>query len=462
MNDRMDNPYSNTSALRNTNMLFGRILLLRRIYSALANRQSISLVGSRHMGKSSLLHCLRQPELLKQFDYDFSRYIFVLIDLREYRDKKSEDFFAAVSRQIILQSQGRIEKLSQEHGSENKFSSLLDQISEQKFHTVLLMDAFDNVTRNSNFDLSFFSYLRSQATLGKVSYVTATLAPLNKVCHSSIEESPFFNIFAKHTLQPLAPDDAYALATQPALQAGLPFTEQEVTCALDLAGYHPFFIQRVCYVLFEEKYRLHGAQVDCDQFIALAYPELEPLFESLWERLDREQQERLKNRVLFGSNSNNELPELSESSLFRHFVSEKFSLQRYTPTLETVEKALEMLQNPLALGETDLQNLRSVSLRAKHAASTSTEKGIIIREVLTEAFERLRGSGYRKDTEPAWQAYNILYYRYFKYHLKNALIIARMEFTSDRQFFRERKKAIEALYNVLLEMERSPVETNKV
>ena len=135
------------------------------------------------------------------------------------------------------------------------------------------MDAFDNVTRNSNFDLSFFSYLRSQATLGKVSYVTATLAPLNKVCHSSIEESPFFNIFAKHTLQPLAPDDAYALATQPAMEAGLPFTEQEVTCALDLAGYHPFFIQRVCYVLFEEKYRLHGAQVDCDQFIALAYPE---------------------------------------------------------------------------------------------------------------------------------------------------------------------------------------------
>ena len=181
---------------------------------------------------------------------------------------------------------------------------------------------------------------------------------------------------------------------------------------------------------------------------------LEPLFESLWERLDREQQERLKNRVLFESNPSNELPELSESLLFHRFVSEKFSLQRYTPTLETVEKALEMLQNPLALGETDLQNLRSVSLRAQDAASTSTEKGIVIREVLTEAFERLRGSGFRKDTEPAWRAYNILYYRYFKYHLKYALIIARMEFTSDRQFFRERKKAIEAFYHILLEMER--------
>ena len=462
MNDMMDNPYYSTSVLRNTDMLFGRILLLRRIYSALANRQSISLVGSRHMGKSSLLHCLRQPELQKQFEYDFSRYIFVLIDLREYRDKNSEDFFAAVSHQIILQSQGRIEKLSQEHGSEHEFSSLLDQISEQKFHTILLMDAFDNVTRNSNFDLSFFSYLRSQATLGKVSYVTATLAPLNKVCHSSIEESPFFNIFARHTLQPLAPEDAYALATQPAIKAGLSFTKQEVTCALDLAGYHPFFIQRVCYVLFEEKYRLQGAQVDCDHLMALAYIELEPLFESIWERLDHEQQEGLKNRVLFESSSNNEIPELSQSSLFRRFVSERFSLQRYTPTIEVVEKALEMLQNPSVLGETDLQHLHIVSLRTKRVAPTPAEKGIVIREVLTEAFERLRGSGYRNDTEPAWQLYNILYYRYFKYHLKNSLIISRMDFTSDRQFFRERKKAIEALYNILLEMERNPAKKSKV
>ncbi len=108
MNVRLDNPYYNTSALRNASMLFGRTYLLRRIYSALANQQSVSLVGLRHMGKSSLLHCLRQPELQQQFEYDFSQHIFVLIDLREYRHKKSEDFFDAVSRQIILQSRGRL------------------------------------------------------------------------------------------------------------------------------------------------------------------------------------------------------------------------------------------------------------------------------------------------------------------------------------------------------------------
>lgn len=86
---------------------------------------------------------------------------------------------------------------------------------------------------------------------------------------------------------------------------------------------------------------------------------------------------------------------------------------------------------------------------------------MVIREVLTEAFERLRGSGYRTDSGPAWKSYNILYYRYFKHHLKNDQIVARMEFTSTRQYFRERKKAIEALYTILLEMELNPTGKNK-
>jgi hypothetical protein len=457
MNVRLDNPYYNTSALRNPNMLFGRTYLLRRIYSALANKQSISLVGLRHIGKSSLLHCLRQPELQQQFEYDFSHSIFVLIDLREYRHKKSEDFFAAVSRQIILQCRGRLDLSSQEHSGEHEFSEILAQLDEQNFHIVLLMDAFDNVTRNPNFDLSFFSFLRSQATLGKVSYVTATIEPLHKVCHSSIEESPFFNIFGKYTLHPLDAKDAYTLATLPASQAGLSFTPQEVASVLDLAGRHPFFIQRVCYVLFEEKCHLHTN----DHFTDLAYAELEPYFSSIWERLASEQQKSLENQIIFDIVQNDEIPELSESSLFRHFLREKFLLQNYTPTVEAVEGALEKLQNPSALGETDLQRLRSVALRTRHTTSAPAEKGMVIREVLTEAFERLRGNGYRNDTGIAWKAYNILYYRYFKHHLKNDQIVARMEFTSTRQFFRERKKAIEALYTILLEMESNPAGKNK-
>jgi len=126
-------------------------------------------------------------------------------------------------------------------------------------------------------------------------------------------------------------------------------------------------------------------------------------------------------------------------------------------TFETVENALERLQNPSLLGESDLVHMYCVSSRFKQNILTPAEKGMVVREVLTEAFDRLRGTGYRNDTEPAWRAYNILYYRYFKHRLKNDMIVARMDFTSNRQFFRAKKTAIEALLSILLEMEANEV-----
>ena len=78
-----------------------------------------------------------------------------------------------------------------------------------------------------------------------------------------------------------------------------------------------------------------------------------------------------------------------------------------------------------------------------------------MREVLKKAFERLGGSGVRTDMAPEWKYYNILYYRYFKYHLKNEQIAARLQFTSIRQYYRERNKAIEALLHILVKMEHA-------
>ncbi len=53
---------------------------------------------------------------------------------------------------------------------------------------------------------------------------------------------------------------------------------------------------------------------------------------------------------------------------------------------------------------------------------------------------------------------SILYYRYFKHHLKHEQIAARLELGSVRQYYREQKKAVEALLNTLLEMEASTLQ----
>ena len=195
---------------------------VRRFYETLGNRQSISLIGPRHIGKSSFLWCSCLAQMQTHFDFDLSHYIFVVLDLREYLDKTSEDFFHNVSKEIILQSRRMPDLTLQTEGrGEEEFSYILDQIQEQGYFPVLLLDAFDNITRNQHFGPEFFSFLRAHATIGKVSYVTASIAPLYEVCHRGIVDSPFFNIFYTYPLNSLAFDEAQELIGIPAQRAGV-------------------------------------------------------------------------------------------------------------------------------------------------------------------------------------------------------------------------------------------------
>jgi hypothetical protein len=318
------------------------------------------------------------------------------------------------------------------------------------------MDAFDNITRNKKFDPEFFSFLRACATAGKVSYVTASRAPLYEVCHNAIKESPFFNIFSTRYLGPLTQDEARNLILVPSREAGYPFIEAEAEWVLTLAGKHPFFVQRVCYMLFEEKSLQNDDEIDLDSVRVQAYNELRPHFEGMWERLDEKRQLQLKDEVRGIVGLHVEMPELSESALFCQFVREKCNIQLFEMTTEELEQVLDKIEDARFLGDSDLRHLKVVAQRIpKDVSLSAIERGRMIREVLGLAHEHLRGNGVRTDSALEWKLYNILYYRYFKRHLKNEVISVKLEFTSIRQYYRERSKAIEALLNALLEMEAS-------
>src|SRR5437762_2890969 len=164
MDRYQSNPYFNLSTVRSSSMFFGHTNLLRRFYGAIANGQSVSLLGPRHIGKSSLLWCVCLPEIQARFGFDLHRHIFVPLDLREYLCKTSEDFLHAVSKEIIIRSRSVPNLTLQSEGKgEDTFSHILDQIAEQGFFPVLLLDAFDNITRNKNFGPEFLSFLRAHA-----------------------------------------------------------------------------------------------------------------------------------------------------------------------------------------------------------------------------------------------------------------------------------------------------------
>lgn len=391
-----------------------------------------------------------------RYPFNLGQHIFVHLDLREYLHKTISDFFHEVCKEILLVCQSIPHMTLRSSGQgQDKFSNLLDKIEEKGYYLVLLLDSFDNIARNIHFGPDFLSFLRAHATMGRVSYVTATVASLYELSHKGIVDSPFFNIFYPFTLGAFTEEEAFELITVPAKQAGMPFTEEEIAWVRRYAGLHPFFIQRVCYALFGEKLQPTNGKADFEKHVrTLAYRDLLPHFSVVWKHITQEERLSLQDEAQQRGDQSRIIPELSESAFFRQFVRNLLQIGLFQMSVDELEDALDNMNDLTKLGETNLRLMKAVASRFDDAIHpTAAEKGKVIRDVLTEAFERMRGSSARSDTAPDWLHYNILYYRYFRHHLKNNLIADRLGFTSDRQYYRIRNKAIEALRNILLEME---------
>ena len=452
------NPYYDYTAVRDPAMFFGREDELSELYEAAHRFQSISIVGLRHIGKSSICKHMGSPELqamfAQRFHYHLSQRIFILIDLRDYLNKNREDFFTSVSEQIFTHAHRVVDiKLPQKNGAD-QLSDLLEQIEKGGFHPVLLMDAFDKVTGNPRFDPDFFSFLRSLATRGRVSYITASTRPLHEISHEQIMTSPFFDIFTSCKIGPLTQEAALQLITLPAEKAGCNFTPAEVDWILDQAGRHPFFLQVTCRFLFDEKCRGDGTSHDMKNVHERVYSELLPHFAKMWDDLSEEQQKMVKQEAIARNEGTRRIPELSEPLLFRRYLYEQFNIDQFDITVKDVRDVLDNLEDREVLACSKISEMHYI-LKYYHQEKTPSlqKKGMLVYEFLKSAFERLRAGGVRNDAAFEWRIYNILYYRYFRYHLASEKTAARLGIGSKRQYFREQEKAIQALLKELMEME---------
>ena len=83
------NPYGHLTAIRDPKLFVGRTHELRRLYASINDQQCISIVGTRRIGKSSVLCCMRLPEMQERYasEYDLSKHILVFVDLGEFVSK---------------------------------------------------------------------------------------------------------------------------------------------------------------------------------------------------------------------------------------------------------------------------------------------------------------------------------------------------------------------------------------
>ena len=101
-----ENPYYDHAIVRNPGMLFGREQLFHEIYRACLHRQSFSLVGTRFIGKSSILSHISSPEIQQRQPNaaDLKRLIFIFIDMRDYLQHSLEEFF----NEVVVKIRGQV------------------------------------------------------------------------------------------------------------------------------------------------------------------------------------------------------------------------------------------------------------------------------------------------------------------------------------------------------------------
>lgn len=255
------NPFTYGNPISDARRFVGRERQVEQIFSRLRNVEfeSSSLVGERRIGKTSLLNYISDAQVRRNHRLPPEEFIFVYADLALLDAATTPTrLWQYLLRQIsthLSDADGELLGAAlADHNALDNFTlaEVFDRLDAQKRHVVLLLDEFENVTRNKNFSPDFFYSLRSLAIHHRLALITSSRRELIELTHSNeIRSSPFFNIFANINVLLLSRDDARALIENALSDTTVRFTPTEIEDVLQIAGTHPFFLQTACHFLFE-------------------------------------------------------------------------------------------------------------------------------------------------------------------------------------------------------------------
>jgi serine/threonine protein kinase len=294
------NPYLNRAMIRNPADFVGRTQEVRRIYARLnaSPPGSISIVGDRRIGKSSLLSYVSMPASCEAHLHDPDRTLMVYFDLQQ-TGRMLESILEDLVGAVRAKADGRV-ALPRASDTLGGLRAVIQALVGGGFRIVLLLDEFERLTRNESVPVDCYSFLRSLQQSYDIAYVTSSVRPLHELCHSKeIADSPFFNIFTKMSLGPFAPEEARALVTEPARRIGIELEPFHGFVIDGLAGHLPMFLQIACGALVDAMQSSRGAGPDLDEARRLFEDEAEPHFRFLWTSLDEGKRDVVR-RLAFG------------------------------------------------------------------------------------------------------------------------------------------------------------------
>lgn len=249
----VENPFDYGNPVTNSQRFFGRKNELIRIQNAIHQMRSISIVGERRIGKSSLLRFISLPEIIKEYELG-GEIIFCFVDLQGFEEIDQKGFWNWMLREL---SEKLPENLKAEVDSvveQTCFDSLslrnlFEKIASKKL--IFLFDEFETILENLEFSKSFFGHLRWLSQNCPVAFITATRRELVYHCiDDDTKTSPFFNIFDNLVLKRFNITECKELISHYLSDIEIQFSADEISKLINLSGGYPEFFQMACSFMY--------------------------------------------------------------------------------------------------------------------------------------------------------------------------------------------------------------------
>lgn len=244
-----DSPFVTGSPIIHPRHFFGRQKELKRLFNLLKRHplQNAAIIGKRRIGKTSLLHYLKnitttpveelRLEQKSEWLTNPEIYQWIFVDFQDPRMASKERFLTHILENLRI-------KIPETCDLDN----FMDVVSENLHNpTVILLDEIGvGLQRCPELDDEFWESLRSLATNhtgGNLAFILATHESLIKLAHHTGHSSPFFNIFGyTATLAALKEEEARELiASSP-----IPFADEDMEWILKQSQGIPLLLQILC------------------------------------------------------------------------------------------------------------------------------------------------------------------------------------------------------------------------
>ena len=331
------NPFEYGTPITHPDLFFGRRTEITRIQDSVRQMRSISIVGERRVGKSSLLNLMASPDLIAEYDLG-NDVIFCFVDLQGFEEISPPEFWRWILKELYARLPENL-ALEVYNVLENRnfdtlsLRILFEKLSEKNI--IFLFDEFESILQNPQFPRSFYGHLRWLSQNCPVAYITATRRELVYHCiDSTTKTSPFFNIFDNLVLRTFKSQECRELVNHYLDSADVRFRESEITKLIDVSGGYPEFLQMASSFLYYAYHDDHseGSEPECWRYVEDNFRvQLKSHSEYFWDKSEEEERILLALLALLSQAHRHSIPEQEIRKVYPRYKNDLLTL--YTRSL---------------------------------------------------------------------------------------------------------------------------------